>query len=177
MIGIFFHPVTIFIFPILAIAILNTRAKIILLIFYIFFLFYCYFFTKYLLQTSFNTEIVKFNIDVENIVDLFKYTYELKFNEINLMIIISILFLFFANKSKNIFTKLINSLNKKILNVRQINIILMTSLIILQLYFNTKDRATFFNSFLSDNKVIYVTWFDFGVKDFTASFETLSDAR
>lgn len=177
LIGVFFHPVTIFIFPILTIIMFNRRTKFLVLIFYIIFILYCYIFTKYLLQTCFNNEIVKFYIDSDNIMDLLSYTYELKPNEINLMIIISFLFLLIANNSKNILTKIVKSFNKNIFYLKHLNIILLSSLIFLQLYFNLKDRATFFNSFLSNNKVVYITWFDFGSKDFKASFETLSDQR
>jgi hypothetical protein len=92
-------------------------------------------------------------------------------------VFISLSFLLIANNSKNIITKIANTFNKKILNANQLNLILLSSLIIIQIYFNSKDRATFLNSFLSSNKVIYITWFDFRNKDFKASFDTLNNQR
>lgn len=177
LIGAFFHPVTIFLFPILAIFIFNFRTITYLFILYLIFFSYAFLSTKYLLQNSFNNEIIKFNIDNENFIDLLKFTYELKPNEINLMIIITIVFLYIANSSKYFFMNLFNVANKKLISIKQINLFLFVSLILLQSYFNIRDRATFFNSILSNNKVINVTWFDFGEKNFNASFETLNELR
>lgn len=177
LLGIFFHPVTFFLFPIIAFFVMDRKSKFVLLLFYIIFIFFCFIFTRYQLQNSFSSNLIKFEIEISSIFELVLFTYDAKYNEINLMILVIIIFFIFLKNSKSIFSKMITYLNIKFFSFYQLSLILLTILISIQSYFFYNDRPTLLSSIYKKNNVIFISWFDFSEKDPNLSLDILMDQR
>jgi hypothetical protein len=177
LLGVLFHPVILFLFPILAFFILDKKLIYYLIKLYITFFLYCFLFTKYQLQSSFSSDVIKLEIEASTLVDLFVYTYQAKYIEINTIIICLFIFLFFLKKSKSFLSNLFSIFKIKLLSYSQLVLTLLAMVLFIQIYFIYNNRPTLLSSIFNNSLIIDISWFSFGTKDNNLTLDLLMDQR
>lgn len=177
LVGTFFHPISIFICPILFFFILKKREFLNYLTLFFAFLLYCFLLTKYELQTSFKSEIIKLYIEKDVFFELVEYSYNQKSDQINLLLCFLLISFFFRNKAKSIFVVLSKLSTLPICRIKHINVALFFFIFSFTIIFTYKGRPNFYNSLFVSNDVMYVSWLDFGQKEYIESFEKLNSIR
>ncbi len=175
--GTFFHPVAIFISPIMFFFILKKRRFWFYLFLCSFFLLYCFFFTKFELQTAFKSDIIKLYIEQDLVLELLEYSYTYKGDQINSLIIFLLVFALFRKKGSSIFLVLNKLFSLPICRIKHINLMIILFIFSFTVIFSIKGRPNIYNSLFITNDVIFVSWFDFGDKDYLESFEKLNNSR
>lgn len=175
--GTFFHPVSIFLAPLILFFILKKYQYFIYMIFYMIFFYYCYLFTKYDIQTAFNGDNIKLYIEKEVFFEIIEYTYIYKSDQINSLLIFIFIFILFRKKGKSIFNFIVKILNIKFITLRSLNVFILFFIIVINIVLYYNSRSNLYNSLFKNNDVIYVSWFDFGTKDYIDSFDKLNNNR
>lgn len=177
LLGTFFHPVAIFISPILFFFILKKRELLFYLLLCSIFLLYCFFFTKYEFQTAFKSDIIKLYIEQGLVLELLEYSYTYKSDQINSLLIFLLVFALFRKKGNSIFLVLNKLFSIPICRIKHINLLIFLFIFSLTVFFSIKGRPNIYNSLFGSNDVVYVSWFDFGEKNYLDSFEKLNNSR
>jgi hypothetical protein len=175
--GTFFHPISIFISPILFFFIMKKREFFIYLILFFTFLLYCFLLTKYELQTAFKSEIIKLYIEKDVFFELLEYSYNQKSGQINLLLCFLLISFFFRNKAMSIFVAISKLSTFSICRIKHVNLMVFLFIFSFTIILTFKGRPNFYNSLFVSNDVIYISWFDFGDKDYMESFEKLNSIR
>jgi hypothetical protein len=175
LLGVFFHPILIFV-SVISLFFINRKIYIwfilnFSIIFYLFFIG-----TKFQILTCFASNNIKLDIQKDIIIELLEYTYSNKSGEINLFIILSISVIFIT---KTFIGKILNILKSMKFSLFFLKSNLFFFLIVINFYFTINGADSLFINIIKFKMtdVIYVSWFDFGYPDYSGSFDDINESR
>ena len=132
----------------------------------------------YNIMESINSDNVKLDINFNNLTELFFYSYEYKANEMNLLFLTLILIILFKNYTKSKYRKF-----SKIFGMRAKSIYIKSIVSVLFLAITLNVFVRDVNSLLLSiltfnlNDSIYITWFDFGLRNRDLDVWRVNDSR